>query len=349
MWRSARPVVVVRLGVEVAVVSGVLMRRPRSAGPQRAASAQVRPDREEHGPPLLRGVADDALEGPGDRGGRRGGPFPAGSVGGHIDAVEAADVPPPASSAGPRSRRWARRSRWRAAPARMADAPAPRTARSMCRRRSGHGRRRARRACRRAAPPSVHGGPPATRRSGCRPRRASGRTRPELGVVERLHGPDRLADPRRQEQGRQLDRTEVQADEDRWSPRPEGVLDGLGRLDRRGASAARRRRWPASARPRGNSVPRAGRQAGRDARGHGGHGRRAGRAAYRATSASSQATTRARLRRACAARSGVARCHRSPASSASPTSGASGRWHASHEADRMARPRSRGPRRRTVS
>ena len=64
--------------------------------------------------------------------------------------------------------------------------------------------------------------------------------------------------------------------------------------------------------------------------------------------ASSQPTTRPRLRRACAARSGVALYQRSPADSASATSGASGRWHASHEAARMARPRSRPLSRPTI-
>ena len=52
--------------------------------------------------------------------------------------------------------------------------------------------------------------------------------------------------------------------------------------------------------------------------------------------------TRRRLRRAWAARSGVARYHRSPANSARRTSGPSGRWQASHEAPMRAWARARG-------
>src|SRR6187397_287309 len=70
----------------------------RSARPVRSVSAipllQVRPDREEHRPPLLRGIFDDALVGTSESGGRRRGTFAPRSLVGHIDALEATGVAP---------------------------------------------------------------------------------------------------------------------------------------------------------------------------------------------------------------------------------------------------------------
>src|SRR6476619_1041546 len=66
--------------------------RPRRSAASAIAGLQVGPDREEHGPPLLRRVLDDALERASDRCCRRGGAFTAGALAGDVDALQTTDV-----------------------------------------------------------------------------------------------------------------------------------------------------------------------------------------------------------------------------------------------------------------
>ena len=72
--------------------SGAVAGRYRSGRRRRGRRLEVRPDREEHGPPLLGGVLDDAFEAAGDGGHRRDHALAAAALRGHLDGIDAPDV-----------------------------------------------------------------------------------------------------------------------------------------------------------------------------------------------------------------------------------------------------------------